>query len=284
MRQVTLLVPEGSVEVQGFRGPVLLIRQEEDTSVSGHSKWHNIRLRKGKVDAQKGALFTKVSREIYMAARKGGPEPESNFLLKVAITRARAVNMPADNIKRVIEKATGGAEGENFEEVTYEGYGPAGVAILVEAATDNRNRTAAEVRSTFSKHGGNLGETGCVAWLFERRGLLNFTGSDLDEEALLMAALEAGALDMKAADEGFEVFTDPSDLHAVKDALEAVGFPSDEVEITQLPKTSVDLSREDAPTVLRLMEALEDLDDVQDVYANFDIPADLLEELQAESS
>ncbi|MGI5844245.1 MAG: YebC/PmpR family DNA-binding transcriptional regulator [Candidatus Xenobium sp.] len=252
--------------------------------MSGHSKWHNIRLRKGKVDAQKGALFTKVSREIYMAARKGGPEPESNFLLKVAITRARAVNMPADNIKRVIEKATGGAEGENFEEVTYEGYGPAGVAILVEAATDNRNRTAAEVRSTFSKHGGNLGETGCVAWLFERRGLLNFTGSDLDEEALLMAALEAGALDMKAADEGFEVFTDPSDLHAVKDALEAVGFPSDEVEITQLPKTSVDLSREDAPTVLRLMEALEDLDDVQDVYANFDIPADLLEELQAESS
>ncbi|NMA27543.1 MAG: YebC/PmpR family DNA-binding transcriptional regulator, partial [Burkholderiales bacterium] len=235
-------------------------------------------------DAQKGALFTKVSREIYMAARKGGPEPESNFLLKVAITRARAVNMPADNIKRVIEKATGGAEGENFEEVTYEGYGPAGVAILVEAATDNRNRTAAEVRSTFSKHGGNLGETGCVAWLFERRGLLNFTWSDLDEEALLMAALEAGALDMKAADEGFEVFTDPSDLHAVKDALEAVGFPSDEVEITQLPKTSVDLSREDAPTVLRLMEALEDLDDVQDVYANFDIPADLLEELQAESS
>ena len=252
--------------------------------MSGHSKWHNIRLRKGKADAQKGALFTKVSREIYMAARKGGPEPESNFLLKVAITRARAVNMPADNIKRVIEKATGGAEGENFEEVTYEGYGPAGVAILVEAATDNRNRTAAEVRSTFSKHGGNLGETGCVAWLFERRGLLNFTGSDLDEEALLMAALEAGALDMKAADEGFEVFTDPSDLHAVKDALEAVGFPSDEVEITQLPKTSVDLSREDAPTVLRLMEALEDLDDVQDVYANFDIPADLLEELQAESS
>ena len=252
--------------------------------MSGHSKWHNIRLRKGKVDAQKGALFTKVSREIYMAARKGGPEPESNFLLKVAIARARAVNMPADNIKRVIEKATGGAEGENFEEVTYEGYGPAGVAILVEAATDNRNRTAAEVRSTFSKHGGNLGETGCVAWLFERRGLLSFTGSDLDEESLLMAALEAGALDMKADDEGFEVFTDPSDLHAVKDALEAAGFPSDEVEITQLPKTSVDLSREDAPTVLRLMEALEDLDDVQDVYANFDIPADLLEELQAESS
>ncbi len=251
--------------------------------MSGHSKWHNIRLRKGKVDAQRGALFTKVSREIYMAARKGGPEPDSNFMLKVAITRARAVNMPADNIKRVIEKASGGADGENFEEVTYEGYGPAGVAILVEAATDNRNRTAAVVRSTFSKHGGNLGETGCVAWLFERRGLLRFSQPDLDEEALLMAALEAGALDMKAADEAFEVLTEPSDLHAVKDALEAAGFPSEEVEITQLPKTSVDLARGDAPTVLRLMEALEDLDDVQNVYANFDIPAEVLEELQAET-
>ncbi len=251
--------------------------------MSGHSKWHNIRLRKGKVDAQRGALFTKVSREIYMAARKGGPEPESNFMLKVAITRARAVNMPADNIKRVIEKATGGGEGENFEEVTYEGYGPAGVAILVEAATDNRNRTAAVVRSTFSKHGGNLGESGCVAWLFERRGLLRFSQPDLEEEALLMAALEAGALDMKAAEDSFEVLTEPSDLHSVKEALEAAGFQSDEVEITQLPKTSVEVSRGDAPTVLRLMEALEDLDDVQNVHANFDIPAEVLEELQAET-
>ncbi len=251
--------------------------------MSGHSKWHNIRLRKGKVDAQRGALFTKVSREIYMAARKGGPEPENNFMLKVAIGRARAVNMPADNIKRVIEKATGGGEGESFEEVTYEGYGPAGVAILVEAATDNRNRTAALVRSTFSKHGGNLGESGCVAWLFERRGLLQVAQAGVDEEALLMAALEAGALDMKASDEVFEVLSEPADLHAVKDAVEAAGFRVDEVEITQIPKTTVDIGRADAPQVLRIMEALEDLDDVQNVYANFDIPADVLEEMQAET-
>ena len=251
--------------------------------MSGHSKWHNIRLRKGKVDAQRGKTFTKVSREIYMAARKGGGEPESNFLLKVAIQRARAVNMPAANIDRVIEKATGGGEGGDFEEVTYEGYGPAGVAILVEAATDNRNRTAAEVRSTFSKQGGNMGESGCVAWLFERRGLIQVPMAGVDEEALLMAALEAGALDMKNGDEAFEVLTDPGDLHAVKVAVEAAGFQVEGVEITQLPKTAVELGRSEAPQVLRIMEALEDLDDVQNVYANFDIPAEVLEELQAET-
>lgn len=251
--------------------------------MAGHSKWKNIRIRKGKVDAQKGKVFTKVSREIYMAARRGGPEPESNFLLKVAIQRAREVNMPAVNIERVIEKAAGGAEGENFEEITYEGYGPAGVAILVEATTDNRNRTAAEVRSTFSKGGGNLGESGCVAWLFERRGVLQVPAAGVDEEALLMAALEAGALDLRPADETLEILTEPADLHAVKDAVEAAGFRVEGAEFAQIPKTSVELGREDAPGVLRLLEALEDLDDVQNVHANFDLPAEVLEELQAEA-
>ena len=251
--------------------------------MAGHSKWKNIRIRKGKVDAQKGKVFTKVSREIYMAARRGGPEPESNFLLKVAIQRAREVNMPAVNIERVIEKASGGAEGENFEEITYEGYGPAGVAILVEATTDNRNRTAAEVRSTFSKGGGNLGESGCVAWLFERRGVLQVPAAGVDEEALLMAALEAGALDLRPGDETLEILTEPADLHAVKDAVEAAGFRVEGAEFAQIPKTSVELGREDAPGVLRLLEALEDLDDVQNVHANFDLPAEVLEELQAEA-
>lgn len=251
--------------------------------MSGHSKWKNIKIKKGKMDAQRGKLFTKVSREILMAARRGGPEPESNFLLKVAIQRAKDVNMPAANIERVIEKATGSGDAENYEEITYEGYGPSGVAILVEAATDNRNRTAAEVRSTFSKLGGNLGESGCVAWLFERRGVLQVPVAGVDEEALLMAALEAGALDMKASDDLFEILTEPADLHAVKDAVEAAGFKVEGAEFAQIAKTTVDLGREEAPAVLRLMEGLEDLDDVQDVHANFDIPADVLEELQAET-
>lgn len=251
--------------------------------MAGHSKWKNIKIRKGKVDAQRGKLFTKVSREILMAARAGGPEPESNFRLKVAIQRAREVNMPTSNIERVIEKATGGGDGSNFEEITYEGYGPAGVAILVEAATDNRNRTAAELRTTFSKLGGNMGESGCVAWLFERRGVLTVPVGGTDEESLLMAALEAGALDMKAADESFEVYTEPTDLHAVKDAVEAAGFAVEAAEFQQIPKNTVELGRDDAPGVLRLMDALEDLDDVQNVHANFDIPSEVLEELQAET-
>ncbi|MBQ7529299.1 YebC/PmpR family DNA-binding transcriptional regulator [bacterium] len=245
--------------------------------MSGHSKWHNIRLKKGKVDAQRGKLFTKFSRDIYMAVRKGGPDPETNFILKVAIQRSREVNMPADNIKRVIEKASGNAEGD-YEEVTYEGYGPHGVAIIVEAATNNRNRTAADVRSTFSKLGGNLGESGCVSWNFTRYGVLQIKSEGLDEDEVLMAALDAGAQDMTAEDESFQVLTEPNSLHAVKDALEKAGYTIEDVSFSQIAKDTVELSVEQARGVLRLIETLEDFDDVQNVYSNADIPEEALEE------
>ncbi len=246
--------------------------------MSGHSKWHNIRLKKGKVDAQRGKLFTKMSKDIYMAVRKGGPEPETNFLLKVAIQRARAVNMPADNIKRVIEKAAGNGEGESYDEITYEGYGTHGVAILVEAATNNRNRTAADVRSIFSKLGGSLGEAGCVGWQFERRGVLQIPAEGIDEEALMMDALEAGAADVTNEGEFFEVLTEPSDLHAVKDGLEAAGYTIDDVNFSQIPKNTVALTVEQAASVLRIIDTLEDLDDVQNVYSNGDFPEEAMEE------
>lgn len=247
--------------------------------MSGHSKWHNIKMKKGKVDAQRGKLFTKLSKDIYMAVRKGGGDPDTNFLLKVAVQRARAVNMPADNIKRVIEKAAGGGEEENFDEVNYEGYGPHGVAVLVEAATNNRNRTAAEVRSTFSKLGGNLGETGCVGWLFERRGILQIAAEGVDEDNLMMVALEAGAVDVTSDGEFFEVLTDPSQLHVVKDGVEAAGFTVEDASFSQIPKTSVNITAAQAPGLLRLLDTLEDIDDVQNVYSNADIPEDVLDSL-----
>ncbi|MDO5295868.1 MAG: YebC/PmpR family DNA-binding transcriptional regulator [bacterium] len=246
--------------------------------MSGHSKWHNIRLKKGKVDAQRGKIFTKMSKDIYMAVRKGGPEPETNFLLKVAIQRARAVNMPADNIKRVIEKASGGGEAENYDEITYEGYGTHGVAIIVEAATNNRNRTAADVRSIFSKLGGNLGESGCVGWMFDRRGVLQVPAEGVDEEELMMAALEAGAVDVTNEGECFEVLTEPKDLHKVKDGVEAAGYKVDDVNFSQIPKNTVALNVDQAASVMRIIENLEDLDDVQNVYSNGDFPEEIMDE------
>ncbi len=246
--------------------------------MSGHSKWHNIRLKKGKVDAQRGKLFTKLSKDIYMAVRKGGPDPETNFILKIAIQRARAVNMPADNIKRVIEKASGSGDGEDYVEVSYEGYGPHGVAIIVEAATNNRNRTAADVRSTFSKLGGNLGETGCVSWNFTRYGMLQIPAEGVDEEELLMAALDAGAEDMNSDGEYFNVLTEPNKLHVVKDALEAAGYTIEDASFSQVAKDTVELSVEQARGVLRLIETLEDFDDVQNVYSNADIPDEAMED------
>ena len=246
--------------------------------MSGHSKWHNIRLKKGKVDAQRGKLFTKMSKDIYMAVRKGGPEPDTNFLLKVAIQRARAMNMPADNIKRVVEKAAGNGEGENYDEITYEGYGTHGVAILVEAATNNRNRTAADVRSIFSKLGGSLGESGCVGWQFDRRGVLQIPAEGIDEETLMMAALDAGALDINNEGECFEVLTEPSDLHAVKDAMEAAGFTIDDVSFSRIPQNTVPLTVDQAASNMRIIDALEDLDDVQNVYSNGDFPEEAMED------
>ena len=246
--------------------------------MSGHSKWHNIRLKKGKVDAQRGKAFTKLSKDIYMAVRKGGPDPETNFLLKIAVQRARAVNMPADNIKRVIEKASGSGEGDDYVEVSYEGYGPHGVAIIVEAATNNRNRTAADVRSTFSKLGGNLGETGCVSWNFTRYGVLQIPMEGVDEDELLMAALDAGADDLNNDGEYFSVLTAPAQLHVVKEALEKAGYKIEDISFSQIAKDTVELGVEQARGVLRLIETLEDFDDVQNVYSNADIPDEALEE------
>ena len=219
-----------------------------------------------------------MSKDIYMAVRKGGPEPDTNFLLKVAIQRARAVNMPADNIKRVVEKAAGNGEGENYDEITYEGYGTHGVAILVEAATNNRNRTAADVRSIFSKLGGSLGESGCVGWQFDRRGVLQIPAEGIDEETLMMAALDAGALDINNEGECFEVLTEPSDLHAVKDAMEAAGFTIDDVSFSRIPQNTVPLTVDQAASNMRIIDALEDLDDVQNVYSNGDFPEEAMED------
>lgn len=246
--------------------------------MAGHSKWKNIRIRKGKQDSLRGAAFTKVSREIQMAARNGSADPEANFRLKMAIMKARSVNMPMSNVKSIIERAQGGGEAQ-IDELVYEGYGPAGVAMIVEAATDNRNRTASEVRLLFSKNGGNLGETGCVSWMFDRRGVLTMPREKHDEEKALEAALEAGALDLTSDEESFEVVTEPADLHAVKDALEAAGFKVETASFTMVPKNGVEVSKADAPSVLKLYELLEELDDVQQVHSNFLIPDEVLEEL-----
>ena len=246
--------------------------------MAGHSKWKNIRIRKGKQDSLRGAAFTKVSREILMAARNGSADPEANFRLKMAIMKARSVNMPLSNVKSIIDRAQGAAEAQ-IEELVYEGYGPAGVAMIVEAATDNRNRTASEVRLLFSKNGGNLGETGCVGWMFDRRGVLSVAREKHDEEKALEVALEAGALDLTSDEESFEVVTEPTDLHVVKEALEAAGFKVETASFSMIPKNGVEVSKADAPAVLKLYELLEELDDVQQVYANFLIPDEVLEEL-----
>ena len=247
--------------------------------MAGHSKWKNIRLRKGRQDAQKGKTFTKLSREILMASRQGGPDPEANYTLKDAIQRAKDASMPSVNIERLLEKARGAAEGDNLEEVAYEGYGPAGVAILVEGATDNRNRMAADMRLLFSKNGGNMGEGGCVAWLFESRGIIQVPAKGLTEEDVMMTALELGALDLEAADDSFIVYTEPTDLHQVRTGLLAAGLKVDSAQFTKLAKTTVSLGAEEAPGVLKLLDLLEDHDDVSQVYANFDISAEVWEAL-----
>jgi YebC/PmpR family DNA-binding regulatory protein len=249
--------------------------------VAGHSKWKNIRLHKGKVDARKGKTFTKLAKEILMACRKGSPDPDTNYRLKDAIARARDASMPSSNIDRLLEKARGTAEGANIEELVYEGYGPAGVAVLIEAATENRNRTAADVKLIFSKNGGGMGETGCVGWLFDRRGEIRVVGKPSDEERLLNESLESGALDVEADDDGFLVYTEFEDLHTVRVALEKAGFKTKTAGFTQVAKTSVEVGLADAPQLLRLMELLEDHDDIQNVYANFELSAEVLEALEA---
>jgi YebC/PmpR family DNA-binding regulatory protein len=248
--------------------------------MSGHSKWSTIKRQKGANDAKRGALFTKVTREIAVAARQGGGDPEANYRLRLAIEKARAVNMPADNIKRTIEKATGGGDAEQFEEIVYEGYGPGGVAVLVEAATDNRNRTAADVRSIFTKAGGQLAGSGAVAWQFEPRGLIAIAADGQDPDEVALAAIDAGAEDVDTDDpEAIEVFTTPADLERVRQALEAAGIGIDSAESTMIAKQTVELDSTKARQALRLVEQLEDLDDVQRVTANFDIPEDVFAEV-----
>jgi YebC/PmpR family DNA-binding regulatory protein len=247
--------------------------------MSGHSKWSTIKRQKGVNDSKRSAMFTKVAREIAVAARAGGGDPDANYRLRLAIEKARAINMPADNIKRSIEKATGGGDDVQYEEIIYEGYGPGGVALLVEAATDNRNRTAAEVRSIFTKTGGQLAGSGAVAWQFEARGLITVPreGSDADEVAL--AAIDAGAADVDVEADPIEIYTEPGDLEAVRKALDAAGVNVESAENAMLPKQTVSLDAEHVRKALRLMELLEDLDDVQRVTANADIPEELLAEL-----
>ncbi|MEO7266468.1 MAG: YebC/PmpR family DNA-binding transcriptional regulator [Candidatus Limnocylindria bacterium] len=250
--------------------------------MSGHSKWSTIKRQKGANDAKRGALFTKLAREIITAARQGGGDLEANYRLRMAVDKAKSNSMPADNIKRAIEKATGGgADAEQFEEVTYEGIGPANVAVIVAAMTDNRNRTASEVRSVFNKHGGTLST---VAWQFEQKGLISLALNGQDPDELTLAAIDAGAADVGAPDGGsITVTTDPAELEAVRRALADAGIEAESAELSMEPTTSIDIADEKtARQVLQFMERLEDLDDVQSVYANFDIPGELMEQLQAQ--
>jgi YebC/PmpR family DNA-binding regulatory protein len=242
--------------------------------MSGHSKWATIRRKKGAIDAKRGKIFTKLIREISTAARLGGPAPDANPRLRLALEKARAVNMPKDTMTRAIQKGAGGGEGAAFEEVVYEGYGPGGVAVLVEGLTDNRARTVSEVRHCFTKHGGNLGAQGCVSHLFDKKGNIVLEG--VDGDALMEAALEAGADDVIEDESVFTVVTKPIDLERVKGELEKRGLAPKSAEITLQAATQVPLTGEAAETMVKLAEALEDLDDVQNVHANFDISAEEL--------
>ncbi|MDR6231238.1 YebC/PmpR family DNA-binding regulatory protein [Pseudomonas sp. SORGH_AS199] len=247
--------------------------------MAGHSKWANIKHRKERQDAKKGKIFTKIIRELTVAARQGGGAPADNPRLRLAVDKALTANMTRDTIDRAIARGVGAGEGENVEELTYEGYAPSGVAIIVEAMTDNRNRTAAEVRHAFNKCGGNLGTDGSVAYLFERKGQISYAPG-LDEDALMEAALEAGADDVVANDDGsIDVFTSFADFIAVNEALTAAGYKADEAEVTMIPSTSATLDLDTAQKVLKLIDMLEDLDDVQNVYSNADIPEDVMEQL-----
>jgi YebC/PmpR family DNA-binding regulatory protein len=247
--------------------------------MSGHSKWHSIRRQKGAADAKRGQLFSKLVRAIIVAAREGGPDPAANLALANAIEKARESSMPKDNIERAIARGSGsGADAAAYEHVTYEGYGPGGVAVFVDALTDNRNRTAAEVRHTFAKNDGNLGESGSVAWLFERKGVILVSADAADEDELTLAAADAGAEDVVQEGSSFQVTCAPDDLHRVREALTAAGVAFESAEATMLPKTTIRIEDEaSARKLMRLMDALEDNDDVQDVYSNFDIPERVLE-------
>ncbi|CAN5784696.1 YebC/PmpR family DNA-binding transcriptional regulator [soil metagenome] len=249
--------------------------------MSGHSKWSQIKRQKGANDAKRGALFTKVAREITIAAREGGADPDANYRLRLAMEKARAVNMPADNIKRAVERASGGAAAEQYEEIIYEGYGPGGVAILVEAATDNRNRTVADVRSLFTRAGGQLAGSGAVAWQFEPRGVVVVPRDGQDPDDVALTAIDAGADDVDVEGDPIEILTDPARLETLRRTLEEQGVTVESAEVAMQPKNAIEVDENVARQNLRLLESLEDLDDVQRVTANFDLPAEILAEAAA---
>ena len=253
--------------------------------MSGHSKWHNIKLKKGKVDAQRGQRFTKLSKEIIVTAKSGSPDPEGNFRLKMAIAKARESNMPMENIKRAIGRATGAEKGAALEEIRYEGYGPGGVAVIVDAVTDNRHRTAGEMRFLFSRNAGNLGESGCVAWLFDELGVVRVSAAGIGEDELLDVAVGEGVIDVRVDGDAAEILTEPKALSAVRERIDQelgkkkgpAAIESATVEL--VAKTTVDVAKADAPAVLRLLDALEEHEDVTHVYSNAEIPDAVLEAL-----
>jgi YebC/PmpR family DNA-binding regulatory protein len=244
--------------------------------MSGHSKWHNIKIKKSKVDQQRGKLFSKLAREIIIAAKEGGGDPGANMRLRTAIDRAREASMPNDNIQRAIARGVGGGEGESFEEMTYEGMAPAGVAVMVLVQTDNRNRTASEIRNLFAKAGGSMGAS--VAWMFDKKGLITVPRNAAAEDEIFLRAVEAGAEDIQTTSDEYEITTAPENFAKVRQALEDAGYTPTSAEITMVPKSTVPLTGKEAQQVLRFMEILEDHDDVQRVYANFDIPDEVLQQ------
>jgi len=244
--------------------------------MSGHSKWANIKHRKGKADAARGQITTKISREITIAVRLGGADPTGNMRLKLALQKAKTNNIPKENIQRAIQKGQGALDGNAYEEITYEGYGTAGVALLVETMTDNRNRSAAEMRFLFSKCGGNMGEAGCVAWMFQKKGLFVIDkAAGINEEDLMMTVLDAGAEDLATEGDQFEVTCSPSEFEKVMNALEKAGIKTASAEVAMIPDTTILLSKDDAGKLLRLVDMLEEHEDVQAVYGNFDLPDDM---------
>ena len=247
--------------------------------MSGHSKWSSIKHKKAATDAKRGKIFTKLIKEITVAARMGGGDPEANSRLRSAVQTAKSENMPKDNIERAIKKGTGELEGVNYEESVYEGYGPGGAAVLIESLTDNKNRAVADIRHIFSKNNGSLGENGCVAWMFDKKGYIVVESKNVDEETLMELALEAGAEDVREDDSNFEVIAAPEDFEAVKEAIDKASVSHIAAEITMLPQSTTNLTGKEAEQMVRLMEMLEDCDDVQKVYTNADIPEEIVNNL-----
>ncbi|SER74232.1 DNA-binding regulatory protein, YebC/PmpR family [Gracilibacillus ureilyticus] len=249
--------------------------------MAGHSKWKNIQRRKNAQDAKRGKIFMKHAKDIYLAAKQGGGDPDMNPSLRLAVDKAKSDNMPNDNIDRAIKKATGNLDGANFEELTYEGYGPGGTAVMVEVLTDNRNRTASELRHAFSRNGGNLGENGCVAFMFHRKGYLVIEQSttEADEDSIMLEVIEAGAEEMETADGAYEIYTDPDDFQSVKMALEESGFTFATAEVTMIPETLSDVDKDSAEKMVKLVHMLEDMEDVQEVYHNLNADEEIMDQL-----